>query len=203
LPGDTVQFTGTVYSNEDGSALGGSTVTLVEGADAKVVTAGPGGGFAFEVCPQATLFFRAEQANFYPMLRGIVVPETGAIRDFYLPAKATIEGALAATNEAQAPGKGLVWLSFENATVAGYSGKLSAQHGATITLDPATKAPAKADATLSGGLDFWFLVFSSTDPGKTTIELSAPSGHSCTPRTTVTDWRVDPGVITYVDADCD
>ena len=99
--------------------------------------------------------------------------------------------------------KGSVWVSFENATVAGYSASLSASHDPSMTLDPSTMMPALADATLSGGVDYWFLVYPNVDPSSTTtIGLVSPAGHACTPREAITDWKLFAGATTYVDADC-
>lgn len=201
-PEDQVQLSGTVYSNENGAPIEGSTVTILEGAEPKEIPTDKG-AYQFLGCPQSTIFFRAEATGYAPMLRGIVMPEAGAIRDWYLPAQATIDGALQLTGETQDAAKGMLWLSFESATVAGYSAKLSSEHGATITLDPNGNLPAKAAATLSGGLDYWFLVFTNVTAGTTKIDLVTPDGHTCKPRTTVTDWRIAPQVITYVDVDCD
>jgi hypothetical protein len=201
-PADLVSLVGTVYSNEDLSKIGGATLTIEAGFSPTTTTADGNGAYSLEVLPQASLFFRAEAEGYYPMLRGLIVPETGATRDWYLPATTSFEGAFQLTGETQDPTKGLVWVSFENATVGGYTAKLSAAHGISITGDPATMLPTKGEVTLSGGQGFWFLVFDNVDVGMTTVDITAPDGHSCKPRTSLADWRVDASVITYIDLDC-
>lgn len=196
-------MSGTVYSNEDGSALPGAMVSVVDGATSATVQAGVDGGWHFDLPVGATVFIRAETSSFVPMVRGIVVPSGGLIRDYYLPAVATLEGWGAATGTSFDSTKGIVWVSYENASVAGYTSTLSASHDPSSTLDPGTSLPTNANATLGGGLDYWFLIFPNVAPSSTSISLMPPAGHQCVPRADIASWNIYPGAITFDDADCD
>jgi hypothetical protein len=197
------QVSGTIYTDEHVKPVKDAVVSVVDDPLHRSVTTGADGGFQLQLEIDTTVFLRVEAPSYATFVRGLVVPDTGAIRDYYLPTAAKVKLFAAVTNTTLDETKGLVWASFENATVAGYSAKLSAPHDASTTLSATENLPKVSSETLSGGVAYWFLVFPNVPAGSTTIEWLAPPGHTCEPRDTVADWRVFADAFTYVDADCD
>jgi hypothetical protein len=84
------------------------------------------------------------------------------------------------------------------APVPGFSATISASHGSTF--DPNTQMYATT-TTVSPNKS-GVLVFPNAATGTTSVTVSPPTGHSCTPRQPISSQRIDAGVFTFADYDC-
>ncbi len=198
-------LTGTVYSNEDGSRIPGAKVRVM--TDGAEVTAdgegGSSGAFSIEVPDPSDVFLEASADGYAALVRGVHIPTSTTYRDYYLPAQATVDAFAAATHTDLDPAKGSLWLSFENAKVAGYGVAMpGVDHDPILAVDP-DMGPVVSDVTLAGDVDHWFVLVPNIAAASVSFDLVVPSGHHCTPREPITEWKIYPGKITYYDADCD
>lgn len=200
-----VTLNGTVYDTQFGNPIEGATVSVEDGCPLFVRTTAANGGYGMRLPRGVPTFLRAASDATVPFIRGFVLPDVPTIQDFYVLSWSLFGPAARSLGINVDPTRGHVWVSFENATVAGYGATLSAAHGAPLTrAADSDYAVALSRTTLAGGAGHWFLVFPNIEAGSTTIEVTAPSGHRCTPRQPlVADWIVRAGVVTYYEADCD
>lgn len=199
-----VSVSGTVYSNDDGSALANARVSVEGECAPAAITTAIGGQFRLMLPLGSTAFLRAAAPECVPFLRGFEVPPDGTTQDYYVVRRSSFDAMATSLGYTVDPTKGYVWVSFENATVAGYGATISAAHGRAVTRAVGSDtAVAYSETSLAGDLDHWFVLFPNTAVGTTTITLTAPAGHRCTPRQRITEWIVRADAVTYYEADCD
>ncbi len=176
--------------------VAGATVALV-GSGASTTTA-QDGSFALAAAAGVD-FVRASAATYETTEIGVVAPTAKSVQiDLVSGAQVTqVESALGITLDGS---RGVVIVHLNNTNkVGGYGASLSAAHDPPFVFDSGG-APRLGAATLAGGDNS--VVFPNTAAGTTTAATSAPAGKSCVLDQAITSWRVDPGVFTTIDFDC-
>jgi hypothetical protein len=189
-------------ANTTPQPIAGATVQILGASPANETTTAADGSYTLMVPAGATLFVGASASTYVSGSSGVVVPITGGNAEFQLIPSTlfnNVAGRLSPPLSAD-PTKGDVVIAFNNTNNAGgYGAIINANHGMTFTLLAGTN-PMYSSTTVPGGDST--LVFPNTDAGSTPIALVAPPGKSCTMRQAITSWRVDPGYVLIVQADC-
>jgi hypothetical protein len=199
--GPQVAVTGSVVvgGGSNDTPLAGATVT-VAGSNSTTMSAADG-KYTVMAAAGSTIFLVASSDSYMSAEVGYVVPAAGGSAPrIPLLANALVAGAISGLQPPLTldPAKGLVDITFHAADSAGgYGATLSAAHGDSFS----PQGGGYVTTTPSGQSD-GDLVFPNVVAGTTTIMPNAPLYKSCTAQQAITQWRVDPNTITYVDYTC-
>jgi hypothetical protein len=199
-----VNLSGTVTDigiSSSGEPVAGATVEVVGAAPANSTTTNGDGGFSLTVPADMPLFVRVSATNFQAAQQGYLLGHDAGTTQF---------GMLGATDLAQIGDllfpvatfnaqDGVLLLGFSGTPTTGSVGyALSATHGQSFLV---SGTPDYADAGPIGGAGTPLAV-PNVAPGTTSITLLPSNGVTCTLDPALTSWRIDPNVITFVNANC-
>jgi hypothetical protein len=195
----TVALTGTVR-NTLGVGLSGATVQVLDASPANTATTNGTGQYSLTVPASTDLFIRASAANHKGTQTGHYATDAGTL-NFTLISTTLFGQVATALNLTENPDAGLFNIDFAAATPldGGFGASITLAHERTFTIT-AQGMPVFSDAgtagTTGGELDF-----PNVSTGTTAVSPLPPAGYTCTvPRPAMQ--RVDPGVFTFVQAQC-
>jgi hypothetical protein len=179
--------------------LAGATVQVLGASPANMTTSAANGTYTLMIASGTTVFIRADASAHVSAQSGLVVPGT-AVSGFDLGMPSTtlfgvLAGILSYTVDAA---KGVVIVFFQGNGLGNdaFGATLSAAHDPPFTIH--NSAPSRSTTANAGDP----LGFPNTVAGTTTVTAVPPSGRTCTPAQAITDHRVDPGIITIVNFNC-